>query len=299
MNSVFDIINVPLGYLFKWIYYVVGNYGWTIVLFTLVIKLLVLPLTLKQQRSMKKTQAIQPKLLKLQEKYKYDQEKLSQETMKLYKEAGVNPMGGCLPMLIQFPILIALYNIIRKPMSYLMMLSNDTIMTIYERITGSAAANFARIDQIDIANKMRGALDKVSEFIGRDSLINFDFFGFDLSVTPSFAYISEHLVYALIPIIAGGTTYLVSQISSKMSGTAAQNNSNNPTASSMKMMNVLFPLMTAWFSITLPAGLGLYWIVSNLFQIAQMYVMNQFIKVETPVLEEGTQHFRERKKKKK
>jgi len=299
VNSVFDIINVPLGYLFKWIYYVVGNYGWTIVLFTLVIKLLVLPLTLKQQRSMKKTQAIQPKLLKLQEKYKYDQEKLSQETMKLYKEAGVNPMGGCLPMLIQFPILIALYNIIRKPMSYLMMLSNDAIMTIYERITGSAAANFARIDQIDIANKMSGALDKVSEFIGRDSLINFDFFGFDLSVTPSFAYISEHLVYALIPIIAGGTTYLVSQISSKMSGATAQNNSNNPTASSMKMMNVLFPLMTAWFSITLPAGLGLYWIVSNLFQIAQMYVMNHFITVETPVLEEDTQHFRERKKKKK
>jgi YidC/Oxa1 family membrane protein insertase len=297
LNSVFDIINVPLGYLFKWIYYVVGNYGWTIILFTLIMKLILFPLTLKQQRSMKKTQAIQPKLAKLQEKYKYDQEKLSQETMKLYQEAGVNPMGGCLPMLIQFPILIALYNIIRKPISYVMMLSNDVIMQIYERINGSAAADFARIDQIDLANKMRGSFDKVGEFISSHDLINFDFFGFNLSVTPTLQYISEHWIYVLIPIVAGGTTFLVSHISNKMSGMASQE--NNPTASSMKVMNYLFPLMTAWFAVTLPAGLGLYWTVSNLFQILQMYLMNKHITVDVPVDEDRPTHYRERKKKKK
>lgn len=297
MNSVFDIINVPLGYLFKWIYYVVGNYGWTIILFTLIMKLILFPLTLKQQRSMKKTQAIQPKLAKIQEKYKYDQEKLNQETMKLYQEAGVNPMGGCLPMLIQFPILIALYNIIRKPISYVMMLSNDVIMQIYERINGSAAADFARIDQIDLANKMRGSFDKVGEFISSHDLINFDFFGFNLSVTPTLQYISEHWIYVLIPIVAGGTTFLVSHISNKMSGMASQE--NNPTASSMKVMNYLFPLMTAWFAVTLPAGLGLYWTVSNLFQILQMYLMNKHITVDVSVDEDRPAHYRERKKKKK
>ena len=297
MNSVFDIINVPLGYLFKWIYYVVGNYGWTIILFTLIMKLILFPLTLKQQRSMKKTQAIQPKLAKIQEKYKYDQEKLNQETMKLYQEAGVNPMGGCLPMLIQFPILIALYNIIRKPISYVMMLSNDVIMQIYERINGSAADDFARIDQIDLANKMRGSFDKVGEFISSHDLINFDFFGFNLSVTPTLQYISEHWIYVLIPIVAGGTTFLVSHISNKMSGMASQE--NNPTASSMKVMNYLFPLMTAWFAVTLPAGLGLYWTVSNLFQILQMYLMNKHITVDVSVDEDRPAHYRERKKKKK
>lgn len=297
MNSVFDIINVPLGYLFKWIYYVVGNYGWTIILFTLIMKLILFPLTLKQQKSMKKTQAIQPKLARLQEKYKYDQEKLSQETMKLYQEAGVNPMGGCLPMLIQFPILIALYNIIRKPISYVMMLSKDVIMQIYERINGSAAADFARIDQIDLANKMRGSFDKVSEFIGSHDLINFDFFGFNLSVTPTLQYISEHWIYILIPVVAGGTTFLVSYISNKMSGMG--NQENNPTASSMKVMNYLFPLMTAWFAITLPAGLGLYWTVSNLFQILQLYLMNKHITVDVSVEEDKPTHYRERKKKKK
>lgn len=296
MNSVFDIINVPLGYLFKWIYYVVGNYGWTIILFTLVMKLILFPLTLKQQKSMKKTQAIQPKLLKLQEKYKYDQEKLSQETMKLYQESGVNPMGGCLPMLIQFPILIALYNIIRKPISYVMMLSNDVILQIYERINGSAA-DFARIDQIDLANKMSGAFDQVSEFVARHDLINFNFFGFDLSVTPSIQFISQNMIYILFPLIAGGTTYLVSYISNKMSGTTNQD--NNPTASSMKMMTYMFPLMTVWFAITLPAGLGLYWTVSNLFQILQLCVMNRHIAVDIPVDDDKPTHYRERKKKKK
>ena len=297
MNSVFDIINVPLGYLFKWIYYVVGNYGWTIILFTLLMKLILFPLTLKQQKAMKKTQALQPKLLKLQEKYKYDKEKLNQETMKLYQESGANPMGGCLPTLIQFPILIALYNIIRKPMSYLMMLSNDAIMQIYERINGSAAESFSYINQIDLANKMRDSMDKVGDFINSHDLINFDFFGFNLSVTPTLQYISEHWIYVLIPLLAGGTTYLVSYVSSKISGIASQE--NNPTASSMKVMNYLVPLMTAWFAITLPAGLGLYWTVSNLMQILQMYLMNKHITVDSPVDEDKPTHYRERKKKKK
>lgn len=297
MSSIFDIINVPLGYLFKVIYFLVKNYGATLILFTIITKLILFPLTLKQQKSMKKTQALQPKLLKLQEKYQYDKEKLSQETMKLYQEAGVNPMGGCLPMLIQFPILIALYNIIRKPMTYVMTLSSDAIMQIYERINGSAAASFSQINQIDLANQMKGATDKVSDLVGANSFINFDFFGFNLSQTPSFEFISTHLHYALIPIIAGLTTYLVSFLSSKISGNAA-NQGDNPAASSMKTMNIIFPLMTAWFAITLPAGLGLYWIISNLFQIVQMVVMNKFIKVEAPK-EETAPHYRERKKKKK
>ena len=297
MNSVFDIINVPLGYIFRWIYLLVENYGWTIVLFTLLVKFAMFPLTLKQQRAMKKTQALQPKLAKLQEKYKYDQEKLNQETMKLYQEEGANPMGGCLPMLIQFPILIALYNIIRKPMSYVMMLSDEVITKIHEVLVGPVE-KFAMIDQIGLAKAVEQNYDKVHEYV--DKVIHFDFAGFlDLSVTPTLAYISEHMEYAIIPIVAGGTTFLVSYISNKINGTANMNAENNPSASSMKMMNYIFPLMTAWFSITLPAGLGLYWTVSNLFQIGQMVIMDKFIKVEIPASDDEQNHFRTRKKKKK
>jgi len=296
LNSVFDIINVPLGYIFRWLYLLIGNYGWTIVAFTLIIKLAMFPLTLKQQKSMKKTQALQPKLAKIQEKYKYDQEKLNQETMKLYQEEGANPMGGCLPMLIQFPILIALYNIIRKPISYVMMLSKDAIMKIYETLNGAAAENFARIDQIGLAKQMEKNFDKLGEYASR--VIDFDFLGiFDLSVTPTLQFISQNPIYALIPIVAGGTTYLVNYVSTKVNGMA--NQSGNPAGSSMKMMNVMFPLMTAWFAVTLPAGLGLYWTVSNLFQILQMVIMNKYIHVEVSADDDGQKHFRQRKKKKK
>ncbi|MBQ3118267.1 MAG: YidC/Oxa1 family membrane protein insertase [Clostridia bacterium] len=291
MNSVFDIINVPLGYLFRGIYTFVGSYGWTIILFTIIIKLILVPLNIKQQKSMKKTQAIQPRLMKLQEKYGQDKEKLSQETMKLYQEAGVNPMGGCLPMLIQFPIIIALYNIIRKPMSYVMMLSKEVIGIINERLGGVEP-----IDQIGLAKSMGGSMDKLSDVVSESALINFDFFGFDLSVTPTFNFIMQNWQYALIPILAGLTTYLVSVVSTKISGTGA----NPDAAGSMKTMNTIFPFMTAWFAITLPAGLGLYWTISNLFQIGQMFVLNKVLKVEVPtILSEDEKHFRERKKKKK
>lgn len=297
MNSVFDIINVPLGYLFKGIYMFVGSYGWTIVLFTLIIKLILVPLNIKQQKSMKKTQALQPRLMKLQEKYAQDKEKLSQETMKLYQEAGVSPMGGCLPMLIQFPVLIALYNIIRKPMSYVMMLPRETIEVINERLTGEALKFSKILDQIGLAKNMSASMDKIGDIVNQSTLINFDFFGFDLSVTPTITFIMQNWQYALIPILAGGTTYLVSVISSKISGA---NNANNQAASSMKTMNAIFPFMTAWFAITLPAGLGLYWTVSNLFQVIQMFLLNKVLKVEVPTLaSEDEKHFRERKKKKK
>ncbi len=294
MSSIFDIINIPLGYLFKVIYSLVNNYGFTIILFTLAIKIVLLPLNIKQQKTMKKTQALQPKLAKIQEKYANDKEKQSQETMKLYQETGVNPMGGCLPMLIQFPILIALYNIIRKPMSYIMMLGKDEILKISEIITGKAG-DFSTLNQIDLATKLESSLDKIGELVNRADIINFKFLAFDLSVTPSFSYISQHIEYILIPVLAGGTTYLVSVLSSKMAG----NTQNNDAANSMKTMNAIFPFMTAWFAITLPAGLGLYWTISNLFQIAQMYLLNKILKVDVSMISDDELHFRERKKKKK
>ena len=286
--NLFNIINIPLGYLFKGIYFLVNNYGVTIILFTLAIKLLLLPLNIKQQKSMKKMQALQPKLAKLQEKYAQDKEKQSQETMKLYQEAGVNPMGGCLPMLLQFPILIALYNIIRRPLSYVMMLSKENVAVIAERLAMNAKdINF----EITAAKALESSYDKVKDIVDAGNIINFDFLGFDLSITPNLTS-----MYVIIPVLAGFTTYLVTVVSNKISGA----NANAQAASSMKTMNVIFPFMTAYFAITLPAGLGIYWTVSNLFQIGQMFLLNNMLKVDTSsLLADDEKHFRERKKKKK
>ena len=107
------VFSIPFYYALQALHKVVGNYGWAIIIFAIVIKVILYPLTRKSFKSMKAMQALQPKIQALQEKYKGDPQKLNQETMKLYKEEGVNPMGGCLPMLLQMPILIALFNLFR------------------------------------------------------------------------------------------------------------------------------------------------------------------------------------------
>ena len=113
--GVFQALLNAIGWVLAWIYDLVGNYGLSIILLTILIKVVLLPLGVKQIKSMQAMQSIQPKVKELQKKYKGNKTKVQEETMKLYKEAGVNPLGGCLPLLLQFPILIAMYAVIRAP----------------------------------------------------------------------------------------------------------------------------------------------------------------------------------------
>ena len=194
------------GFILKSIYDVFANYGIAVILLTLVIKLIVLPLTLKQQKSMTKMQRIQPKLKELQEKYKYDKERASQETMKLYKEYGVNPMGGCLPLLIQFPILIAMYRVIQQPAEYVLGYGKKALEGLYKTY--------------EISSRAAGAQIELAEKLG----LNFDFFGLDLARTPwteFSAFLNGKagaiaLTALIIPILSGVTTYLTSKITTLM-----------------------------------------------------------------------------------
>ncbi|MBE7035768.1 MAG: YidC/Oxa1 family membrane protein insertase [Ruminococcaceae bacterium] len=293
MFKIFDLINIPLGYLFRFLYQMLNNYGWTLVAFTVITKLILLPLTIKQQKSMSKMQAIQPRLQELQKKYQYDQEKLNQETMKLYKDNNVSPMGGCLPLLIQFPLLIALYNIIRSPLTYVMQLGQNGGPSIAEiaEVMNAAGANVSVNDQINIASKIGEFIPQLTQKFGEINIlnINFSFFGLDLSQTPSLTALAP---LTLIPILAGLTTFLSSWLSNKMSGQNASAGADNKQ-STMKMMTYLFPLMTVFFAVSLPAGLGFYWILSNIIQIAQQFILHRMFP---PVSSEGSvqKHFRER-----
>ncbi len=289
--GIFDIINIPLGYLFRFIYMVLNNYGWTLVVFTLITKALLMPLSIKQHKTMAKTQALQPRLAELQKKYQYDKEKLNQETMKLYQESGVNPMGGCLPLLIQFPLLIALYNIIRSPLSYVIQLGKHglpTIEQVHTALTG-LGAEVAITDQIGIASKMHEfAAELSAKFPGVNFLdMDFTFFGLNFAQIPS---LNEWSPLLLIPILAGLTTYLSSKLATKMSGQSAN---AEGAAGSMQMMTYFFPIMTVFFSISLPAGLGFYWILSNIFQTGQQFVLTRLFPAQ-PVEAPAPKHFRER-----
>lgn len=113
-----NFIAQPLGALLKFIYELIGNYGISIIVFTILVKLLLVPLTLKQTKSMKQMQEVQPKIKEIQTKYKNDPEKMNAKVMEIYKEHNVNPFGGCLPLLVQFPIIIGLFTVLRNPLEY-------------------------------------------------------------------------------------------------------------------------------------------------------------------------------------
>lgn len=287
MNIFRTLITTPLGYILGWIYEFVQNYGVAVILFTVLIKLILLPLGLKQQKSMTKMQKIQPKLKEIQDKYQYDQQKASQEMMKLYKEYGVNPTGGCLPLLVQFPIIIGLYNVIYKPLTYMLHYGADKVAALQKahNLTGAAAARSA---EILIAKG--------------EKLLNFDFFGLDLSVVPNdvlkqlFAGKTGiiALTVLIIPILATLTTVLTSKITTYINKPKDGEKKNDEppkrvlspdqkTAESgqsaeamTKSMTYVMPIMTLWFTLTLPSTLGLYWTISNIVSLAQTVLLNGY-----------------------
>lgn len=296
MGGIFDIINVPLGYLFKGIYYIVGNnYGWALVLFTIVTKLLLTPLSIKQQKSTMKMQKIQPRLAEIQKKYQYDKDKLNQETLKLYQDNNISPMGGCLPLLIQFPVLIALYNIIRRPLTYIFQFSKTTLTALADALN-KLGAQVNLSDEIGVAAAMKKYASELTGELSELPVVDFNFFGLDLSSVPSFDRFMALDIIIIIPILAGVTTFLLSKLTQKTTG--AQQTADNPAGGTMKMMNYIFPVMTFMFSVSLPAGLGFYWILSNLYQMVQYLIMPKLIKVDE-VPEEQKLHYRERENRRK
>lgn len=294
------------GWVLNFIYSFVSNYGLSIILLTLFIKIILLPLTLKQQKSMTKMQRIQPKLKEIQEKYKDDKDKSAQETMKLYKEYGVSPMGGCLPMLIQFPILIAFYNVIRKPVEYVRGISGKELTALFK--------------EFGINAKDAGAQIQLAEKMGEKGL-DFNFLGLDLAEVPwdELKGIFSNgkinwivLTVLIIPILACVTTYLTSKISTAMNKTKKeekkeetkpqrilspeQKKSAPNTGESMtKSMTYMMPLMTLFFTFTLPAAMGLYWTVSNVLSMVQTILLNNYYNKKMAVEIQDQDKIREAK----
>ena len=275
-----DFITVPFGYVMRLIYQVVGNYGLSIIMFSLLTKLIMLPLSVKTKKSMLDMQRVQPKINDLQKKYGKDQQKLSEELQKLYAEEGISPFGSCLPTLLTLPIMMGLYYVISKPLTYFMRLSAEEITKIGD-ILGITASNGYSIE-IDIAGQLFQNFDKISHVSANLMPVNFDFFGMNLAATPSF---SEFNLLWIIPVLSGLTAFLYNKVTrmGQPELTEAQG--------SMKMMNLMMPLMSVYFGFILPAGLGVYWIANNVFMAVQDLVLAKILlakaaKNQPPLIEE-------------
>ncbi|MEE1350645.1 MAG: YidC/Oxa1 family membrane protein insertase [Clostridia bacterium] len=291
-------IVMALGWIIKTIYDFVQNYGVAIILFTVVMKLLLLPLNIKSQKAMKKQQKIQPLLAELQKKYANDQQKLQQETMKLYKENNVSMAGGCLPMLIQMPILVALYQAIQRPLTYMFNVPYKNVPDdILQKVTALKEAviesgrNIGNLANLDAGQLLQSSQISISSWAGEvgekvhEWYINFNFLGLDLSRAPQDAL--SHLgdiagnlsvvLLLIIPVVAVISSVAQSKISMKLSG--QDKKSGNDQAQAMNgMMTWMMPIMTGFFTFTLPAGIGLYWIVSGFLQVLQQLALNYYFE---------------------
>ncbi len=247
MNIFSFLVTRPMGFIIEAIYTLIPNYGVAIILFTILIKAILFPLTFKSQKSMIKQQRIAPMLQELQKKYANDQEKLSAETMKLYRENNVSMTGGCLPLLIQFPIIIGLYRVIMKPLEFIKSINMsdkavtqtskvlinsfpdlfNTAKASTEQILSNSQIQLSKAAQMLVADpsKLKMAKDvsisskQVMETANQFAL-NFNFLGIDLSRVPSDAFKLftgqlkdwSILIVLVVPIVATLLTWLSAQL---------------------------------------------------------------------------------------
>ena len=265
-----DFIAVPFGYVMRFIYEGVGSYGLSIILFTLLTQIILLPFNWKQKKGMMDVQRIQPKMLELQKKYANNREKYAQEVQKLYDEEGVSPLSGCLPMLLTLPIMMGLYYVVAQPLRYFMGLSTEENAKMAELLNIEGQSTIQM--QAQVVAQYFDNFDLLSQHFDGLMKVDFNFLGINLALTPSF---KEFNILWVVPILSGATAFLqsyVMRLMQKRQG-VVQDASANASAA---MMNVMMPAMSIYFGFILPAGLGVYWISRNIFSVIQELILTPY-----------------------
>lgn len=283
MNFLYDLIGIPLGYLMKLIFFVCKNYAVDIIIFTLITKIILLPMSYKTQLSAARMQLLNPKLEKLKKSFANNPQRLQEEQQKLYQQEGVNPMGSCLPMLIQMLLLFGVIDVVYKPITHILNMSKDVRASAAE-IAETQLGNLRNELEIMKDMKVNGDayaslgerfFSRVSEFMQ-----NFTIFGADLGKTPTLSpevWDKEAVILALIPFIAGLSQLLISiysQIHQK------KTNPNLQGAGCMAVMMYGMPIFSIWLAFNATAGVGFYWICSSVFSFFVTFLLNCYFTPE-------------------
>lgn len=277
------------GYILNFIYQLVSNYGLAIIIFSIVLKLIMLPLSIKQQKTMKKSSKIQEKMKQLQFKYKNDPEKLNQEVMKLYKDENMSPFSGCLSSIVQIIILLSVFYLVSSPLTYMKKVESGKITNYKEQIAQNEEISKGNYPEIQIIQHFGQSDEQVN--------VNMNFLGLDLSkvLTQS---LNDWKVY-VIPLL-----YVISSVISLKITTKTQkrkqnnsnediiieNNENNkseekeeeidPMEQANKSMSLFMPIMSLSIAIIAPLGLALYWLVNNVLMIVERLILNKLFEKE-------------------
>ena len=262
-----------------------GSYALALLLYALLFKIVFLPFSIKQQKNQIKMAKLTPKIELIKAKYRgrndqATQQKMQQEILEFQQKEGYSPFSGCLPMLLQLPIIIFLYNIIRNPLSYICNLGDEAVQKIHQIVTkAESLAEFKAIDQI-------GLIGKINEFLAGESAAelgewsealakrpDFTFLGINLAETPSITAISW---LTLIPIIAAALTWLSMFLTRKWNGNAnAVQGQDAQAQASMKMMDLVMPAMTLFIAFGFSGMLGVYWIYQSALGILQTFIISR------------------------
>lgn len=256
-----------LGYIIRFFYDLVGqNYFITILLFTLFTKVVLFPLAWIQIKSMEKMNKMSVKQKEIQDKYKNDKEKQTQELMNLYKENKVNPLSGCLPLIIQIPIIFAMFYIVKQPLTYIVQTPQEEIKTYTQQLLNKEDVNEKEMQ----ANELLIAKEH--------NLINMQVIpGINLGDVPSNVFSKDENkkaspVSLAIPILTFIVSFLLNKYSQK-------NTQQTPEQAEMqKTTNLMMPLMSAFFSYAMPLALGVYWLFGSMLQFVQQFIINKIVK---------------------
>lgn len=296
MNPLY-ILGWPLGYVMEWIYKLIPNYGWDIILFTLLITVVKIPLQLNQQKSMAKMSAFQPMIADIQKKYRDKPDKQQEELMKL-QEQGYKPTAGCMPMLVNFLVMFGVIEVVYRPLQRIFHIGADALTAAGEALT-ALGVSFTTVtrDTNIIAQVIAGESTVTSCFTPEQvsTITEFgqhmDFFGIDLTRVPQYSLAAENLPLLILPILAIVTMFISTHISMKASGQQMQGG--------MKMTMYMMPLMYLFFCFTVPCAFSLYYVVSNILMTVQSIVMKKIYdpeKMKEEVLAEMAARKKEQKR---
>ena len=295
----FEFFANLFGYLLQFLYGLINNYGIAIILFTVIIKIVLLPLSIKQQKTMKKSSELQEKMKVIQFKYKNDPEKMNQEMMSLYKSENMSPFSGCLTAIVQLLLLLSIFYLVRSPLTFMEKIPTENINHYVQQLQESGKSVSQVYPEIDLIREYQFLKEKNPEDANVDKLnIQMNFLGLDLSKIPQ-QNMTDYTVY-IIPALYILSSFISIRMTTAMQmknankqkdekatidGTTGkelipqeENNEMDAVMQTNKMMSWMMPIMSISIAFIAPLGLALYWLISNILMIVERLILNKVVK---------------------
>lgn len=290
-------ISELFGYVLNALYNLFTNYGIAIIIFSVLLRIILIPITIKQQKTMKKSNKMQEEMKQIQFKYKNNPEKLNQETMDLYKREKFNPFSGCLTAILQLIIILAVFWLVSQPLTYMKKVQNSEIYNEYKTKIEESSNTKSSYKEIAIINAVESDYKQIEEELKAENIenreelenrkakleelrINMEFLGIDLSKVPTQS-LNDWKVY-IIPVLYVITSFISIRMTTKMQTTKKkEGEEQSEELQSMEQMNksmsYMMPIMSISIAVIAPLGLALYWFVSNILMIIERLIINKIM----------------------